>query len=139
MSARRVRIGIDTGGTFTDVVAVDEDSGRIATTKTPSTPADPAEGFLNGVRKVLGASTGSIVQLLSTDFLKLVAIAACIAFPIAWYARYHWLSDFAYQIPIHWYVFLAAGFLAALIALATISFQAVRAALSNPVKALRSE
>lgn len=92
-----------------------------------------------GVRKVLGASTGSIVQLLSTDFLKLVAIAACIAFPIAWYAMYHWLSDFAYQIPIHWYVFLAAGFLAALIALATISFQAVRAALSNPVKALRSE
>jgi len=92
-----------------------------------------------GVRKVLGASTGSIVRLLSTDFLKLVAIAACIAFPIAWYAMRSWLGDFAYRIPIHWYVFLAAGFLAALIALVTISFQAVRAALANPVKALRSE
>ena len=92
-----------------------------------------------GVRKVLGASTGSIVQLLSTDFLKLVAIAACIAFPIAWYAMHNWLGDFAYRIPIHWWVFLAAGFLAALIALVTISFQAIRAALANPVKALRSE
>lgn len=92
-----------------------------------------------GVRRVLGASTTSIVQLLSTDFLKLVVIAACIAFPIAWYAMHKWLGDFAYRIPIEWWVFLAAGFLAAAIALATISFQAVRAALTNPVKSLRSE
>ena len=92
-----------------------------------------------GVRKVLGASTRSIVQLLSTDFLKLVAIAACIAFPIAWYAMRNWLGDFAYRISIQWWVFFAAGFLAALIALVTISFQAIRAALANPVKALRSE
>jgi putative ABC transport system permease protein len=92
-----------------------------------------------GVRRVLGASTSSIVQLLSGDFLKLVAIAACIAFPIAWYAMRTWLGDFAYRISIQWWVFLTAGFLAAFIALATISFQAVRAALANPVKALRSE
>jgi putative ABC transport system permease protein len=92
-----------------------------------------------GVRKVLGASTTSIVQLLSTDFLKLVAIAAGIAFPIAWYAMHTWLGDFAYRISIQWWVFLTAGFLAAAIALITISFQAIRAALANPVKALRSE
>jgi putative ABC transport system permease protein len=92
-----------------------------------------------GVRKVLGASAGSIVGLLSMDFLKLVAIAALIAFPIAWYAMHIWLGDFAYRIPIRWWVFLAAGALAAAIALVTISVQAIRAALANPVKALRSE
>jgi putative ABC transport system permease protein len=92
-----------------------------------------------GVRKVLGASTGSIVSLLSGDFLMLVAIAALIAFPIAWYAMHNWLGDFAYRIPIRWWVFLAAGVLAAAIALVTISVQAIRAALANPVKALRSE
>ena len=92
-----------------------------------------------GVRKVLGASTFSIVRLLSVDFLILVAIAAGFAFLIAWYAMYHWLEDFAYRIPMHWWVFLAAGILAAVIALATISFQAIRAAVANPVKALRSE
>jgi putative ABC transport system permease protein len=92
-----------------------------------------------GVRKVLGASTGSIVQLLSGDFLKLVAIAALIAFPVAWYAMHRWLGDFAYRISIEWWVFLVAGTLAAAIALVTISFQAVRAALANPVKSLRSE
>jgi len=92
-----------------------------------------------GVRKVLGASTGSIVQLLSTDFLKLIVIAALIAFPIAWYTMHNWLGDFAYRISIQWWVFLGAGLLAAAVALVTISFQAVRAALGNPVKALRSE
>ena len=92
-----------------------------------------------GVRKVLGASTGSIVQLLSLDFLKLVAIAALIAFPVAWYAMNNWLRDFAYRVSIQWWVFLVAGILAATVALVTISFQAVRAALANPVKSLRSE
>ena len=92
-----------------------------------------------GVRKVLGASTGSIVGLLSKDFLRLVVIAAVIAFPVAWYAMHNWLQDFAYRISIQWWVFLAAGFLASVIALVTMSFQAIKAALANPVKSLRSE
>lgn len=92
-----------------------------------------------GIRKVLGASAGNIVGLLSRDFLKLVAIAALIAFPIAWYSMHNWLGDFAYRISLEWYVFAAAGFLAAAVALVTISVQAVRAALANPVKSLRSE
>ena len=92
-----------------------------------------------GVRKVLGASTGSIVKLISKDFLLLVVIAAVIAFPVAWYAMNHWLQDFAYRIQIGWWVFLLAGIIALLIAFATISFQAVKAAMSNPVNSLRSE
>lgn len=92
-----------------------------------------------GIRKVLGASIGSIVSLLSRDFLKLVLIAAIIAFPISWWAMKNWLSDFAYRINIHWWVFLIAGGLAVLIALATVSFQAIKAAVSNPIKSLRSE
>ena len=92
-----------------------------------------------GVRKVLGASTGSIVTMLSKDFLRLVAIASLIAVPIAWYAMYRWLGDFAYRITIEWWIFLAAAALAAAIALITISIQAVKAALANPVKSLRSE
>ncbi|HEV2832881.1 MAG TPA: FtsX-like permease family protein, partial [Hanamia sp.] len=92
-----------------------------------------------GVRKVLGASTASIVKLISKDFLLLVVIAAVIAFPVAWYAMNHWLQDFAYRIQIGWWVFLLAGIIALLIAFATISFQAVKAAMSNPVNSLRSE
>jgi putative ABC transport system permease protein len=92
-----------------------------------------------GVRKVLGASTGSIVGLLSRDFLKLIAIAALIAFPIAWFTMHTWLRDFAYRISIQWWIFIIAGLLAALVALVTIGFQAIRAALANPVKSLRSE
>ena len=92
-----------------------------------------------GIRKVLGASVGGIVGLLSKDFLKLVAIAAIIAFPIAWYAMHNWLGDFAYRISIQWWVFLVAGILASAVALITISFQAIKAAVANPVKSLRSE
>ncbi len=92
-----------------------------------------------GIRKVLGASTGSIVQLISKDFLLLVLIAAFIAFPIAWYAMNHWLEDFAYRIKIDWLVFVLAGFIALFIAFATISIQAAKAALNNPVKSLRTE
>jgi putative ABC transport system permease protein len=92
-----------------------------------------------GVRKVLGANVGSIVTLLSKDFLKLVMIAAIIAFPVAWFAMHSWLSDFAYRINIKWWVFVLAGILAALIALITVSFQAIKAATANPVKSLRTE
>jgi putative ABC transport system permease protein len=92
-----------------------------------------------GVRKVLGANVTSIVALLSKDFLKLVLISAIIAFPVAWYAMSKWLQDFAYRINIHWWVFALATFLTMLIALATVSFQAIKAAVANPVKSLRSE
>ncbi len=92
-----------------------------------------------GVRVVLGAKVNSIVTLLSKDFLKLVLIAAIIAFPIAWYAMTQWLEDFAYRIGIHWWVFILAAILALIVALATVSFHAIRAALANPVKSLRSE
>ena len=92
-----------------------------------------------GVRKVLGANVSTIVALLSKDFLKLVLIAAIIAFPIAWYAMSRWLQDFAYRTNIQWWVFILAGIIAACIALFTISFQAIKAALANPVKSLRTE
>ncbi len=92
-----------------------------------------------GVRKVLGASVVSIVTLLSKDFLKLVLIAVVIASPVAWYAMNRWLQDFAYKIDIAWWVFALAGLLAVGIALLTVSFQSVKAALMNPVKSLRSE
>jgi len=92
-----------------------------------------------GVRKVLGASTAGIVGLLSKDFLKLVGIATVIAFPIAWFAMHNWLQDFAYRISMPWWIFILAGIIAAAVALVTISFQAIKAALSNPVKSLRTE
>lgn len=93
-----------------------------------------------GIRKVLGASVTGIVQLLSTDFLKLVAAAIVIASPVAWYFMHRWLQDFAYRVSISWWgVFAAAGAFAVAIALATISFQAIRAAVANPVKSLRTE
>ncbi len=92
-----------------------------------------------GIRKVLGASTSNIVNLLSRDFLKLIALSAFIAFPIAWFMMSRWLQDFAYRIGLSWSTFLLAGALATFIALLTISFQAMRAALSNPVKTLRTE
>ena len=92
-----------------------------------------------GVRKVLGASVSSIVALLSKDFLRLVLIAIVIASPIAWFAMNRWLQDFAYKITIEWWVFALAGLLAVGIALLTVSFQSIRAALMNPVKSLRSE
>ncbi len=92
-----------------------------------------------GVRKVLGASAFSIVGLLSKDFLKLVLISILVASPLAWYAMSQWLRDFAYKIDIEWWVFALAGALAIGIALLTVSFQSIKAALMNPVKSLRSE
>ena len=92
-----------------------------------------------GIRKVLGASVTGIVGLLSGDFLKLVLIAAVIAFPFAWYFMREWLQDFAYRVDMGWWVFVAAGATALVIALVTISFRAIKAALANPVKSLRTE
>ena len=92
-----------------------------------------------GIRKVLGASTDSIVTLLSKDFLLLVIIAAIISFPIAWFGMNRWLQDFAYRIDIPWWAFILAAFVAAITAIGTVSIQAIKAALSNPVKSLRSE
>jgi len=92
-----------------------------------------------GVRKVLGASVLNIVMLLSKDFIKLVIIAIGFGVPIAYLILHNWLQDFAYRITISWWIFGLAGIVAIIVALATISFQAVKAATSNPVKSLRSE
>jgi putative ABC transport system permease protein len=92
-----------------------------------------------GIRKVLGASVSGITTMLSTDFLKLVFISAIIAVPVAWYVMNKWLQDFAYRINIEWWVFVVAGLAALLIALITISFQSIKAAIANPVKSLRTE
>ena len=92
-----------------------------------------------GVRKVLGASVPSIVNLLAKDFLKLVLVAIVIASPLAWWGMQRWLQAFAYKIDIHWWVFALAGLLAISVAFLTVSFQSVKAALMNPVKSLRSE
>jgi putative ABC transport system permease protein len=92
-----------------------------------------------GIRKVLGAKTGGIVFLFSKEFLTLVLISNAIAWPVSYYAMSRWLSDFAYRIGMQWWVFVLAGGLALLIALFTVSFQAVRAALANPADALRYE
>ncbi|HEX7753857.1 MAG TPA: FtsX-like permease family protein, partial [Niabella sp.] len=92
-----------------------------------------------GVRKVLGASETGIVGLLTKDFMKLVFISFLIAFPVAWFAMNKWLEGFAYRIDMDWQVFAVTGALALLIALITVSFQAVKAATANPVKSLRTE
>ncbi|MBN3518580.1 ABC transporter permease [Algoriphagus lutimaris] len=92
-----------------------------------------------GIRKVLGADIGSIVGLLSKDFIKLVFIAILLATPVAWFAMNKWLEGFAYKVPLHWWVFLVAGVLAVIVALVTISFQAIKAAMMNPVNSLKSE
>jgi len=92
-----------------------------------------------GIRKVLGATTGSIVYLFSKEFVILIAIAFAVATPLAWYYMHQWLQNYAYRINISWWLFAAAGLVAIIIALATISFQAIKAAIANPVKSLRSE
>jgi putative ABC transport system permease protein len=92
-----------------------------------------------GIRKVLGASVQTIVSLLSKDFLKLVVIALVIAIPAAWMAANKWLENYPYRISLHWWLFALAALLVTIISLFTVSFQAVKAAISNPVKSLRSE
>ncbi len=92
-----------------------------------------------GIRKVLGATAGHIVGLLSADFLKLVILAAVIACPIAWWGMHKWLQDFAYRTVIGWWIFLLAGSLAVLITVITVSFRAIKAAMANPIDSLRTE
>lgn len=92
-----------------------------------------------GIRKVLGASVVSIVQLLSKEFVQLVLIAILIASPIAWWAMNNWLRDFSYRIDIEWWMFAVAGIIAVSIAFLTVSYQAVKAAIANPVDSLRDE
>jgi predicted permease len=92
-----------------------------------------------GVRKVLGASVAGIARLLSMDFLQLVAISCLLAFPVAWWAMHNWLQNYEYRVAIHWWVFALAGSISMLIAVLTVSFQAVKAAIANPVKSLRTE
>jgi putative ABC transport system permease protein len=92
-----------------------------------------------GVRKVLGASVPGIAALVSKDFLKLVAIACVVAFPAAWWLMSSWLNNYEYRVGISWWIFLTAGIAAILIAVCTVSYQAIHAALANPVKSLRTE
>ncbi|MES1221335.1 MAG: ABC transporter permease, partial [Bacteroidota bacterium] len=92
-----------------------------------------------GIRKVLGATVAGITALLSKDFIKLVCVSILIASPIAWWAMNKWIQNFAYRTDIGWWIFLLAGFIAIIIALVTVSLQAIKAALANPVKSLRTE
>ncbi|MFN2438103.1 MAG: ABC transporter permease, partial [Chitinophagaceae bacterium] len=92
-----------------------------------------------GIRKVLGASVGNIVGMLSKDFLKLILIAALVAFPIAWWGLHKWLEDFVFRIGIAWWIFILAGVVTAFVAFITLSLQAIKAATTNPVKSLRTE
>ena len=92
-----------------------------------------------GIRKVLGATAGNIVYLFSKEFIILIAIAFAIATPIAWYYMHKWLQDYVYRINISWWLFAAGGIISILVALATVSYRALRAAVVNPVTSLRSE
>jgi len=92
-----------------------------------------------GIRKILGASVTGIIGLLSKDFVKLVFIALIIAFPLAYWLAYQWLQEFVYRIEINWQIFLYAGLVALLIAITTVSFQALKAAISNPVNSLKND
>jgi putative ABC transport system permease protein len=92
-----------------------------------------------GIRKVLGAGVGRIVAMLSKEFVRLVFIASCIGFPLAWWAMNQWLQSFAYRTNISWWVFGIAGITIMMIALVTISLQTIRAAIANPVDALKNE
>ena len=92
-----------------------------------------------GIRKVMGASVTGLTGLLARDFLKLVVLAVLIASPLAWWIMEHWLEDFAYRIDMEWWMFALAGAAALLVSLLTVGFQAFKAALANPVRALRSD
>jgi ABC-type antimicrobial peptide transport system permease subunit len=92
-----------------------------------------------GIRKVLGASVAGITSLLTRNFLVLVGLSCLIAFPVAWWMMHRWLEDYEYRIVLGWWMFAVAGVIAVLIALMTIGFQSIKAALANPVRSLRTE
>lgn len=92
-----------------------------------------------GIRKVLGASVAQVTGMLSKEFLLLVLISCILAFPVAWWAMNKWLQDFAYRAAISWWIFALAAIIIIFIALFTVSFQAIKAAIANPVKSLRTE
>jgi len=92
-----------------------------------------------GIRKALGASVKNVVTILSKDFLKLICIALIIAIPVAWLVANKWLQNYPYRITLSWGLFAFAAILVIMIALITVSFQAIRAAIANPVKSLRTE
>jgi len=92
-----------------------------------------------GIRKVLGAAPGNVMLILSKDFFVLILVASLIAFPIAWWTMHAWLQNFAYRAGISWWIFLLSGMIAALIAMLTISYQAIKAAFLNPLTSLKSE
>jgi putative ABC transport system permease protein len=92
-----------------------------------------------GIRKVLGASVQSITALLSKDFLQLVLISLVISSPVAWWVMNNWLASYSYRVSIDWWVFAIAGFMSVAIAFITVSFHAIKAAIANPVKSLRTE
>jgi ABC-type antimicrobial peptide transport system permease subunit len=92
-----------------------------------------------GIRKVLGASVSSVVYLFSKEFIILITIAFVIASPVAWYFMDKWLQDYVYRINISWWIFIVGGISSIIIALITVSFQAIKAALANPVKSLKTE
>jgi len=92
-----------------------------------------------GIRKVLGASVSGIVRLLSKDFLRLIAVSFVIATPIAWWAMHRWLQGFAYPVSVKWWMFALSGIIALLIAMVTVSFQSIRAAVANPTRSLKTE
>jgi putative ABC transport system permease protein len=92
-----------------------------------------------GIRKVLGASVSGLVALLSSDFLKLVLLANVLAWPLAWWAMHKWLEEFTYRVELNAFIFIVAGVMALLIAIVTVSFQALKVAIANPVDALRDE
>jgi ABC-type antimicrobial peptide transport system permease subunit len=92
-----------------------------------------------GIRKVLGASVHSLTRLLSLEYLKLVCISCIVAFPLAWWALHAWLQDYQYRTAIHWWIFAIAGLSALAIAMMTVSFQAIKVAIGNPIKSLRTE
>jgi len=92
-----------------------------------------------GIRRVLGANLANITLLISGDFLRLVGVAILVAAPLAWWAANKWLQDFAFRIPVQWYVFIITGLVTLFIALCTVGFHSVKAALMNPVRSLRTE